>query len=182
MLALLRELRARRPELAQGEIILNVANGAAMGRANRRPGQVLSRNGAGASQLGQIAGASTWRASAGDVAALIQLSDATTGFRPVAPRPRTRPSRTVSPRRSRYAREWAPVLIARSIPRFSSSSISASAPQAEERAAIARRRRPRSPGPSGRMAQSGNTVDKPIPVGSRYDHDSDSLSSTERVL
>ncbi len=73
MIASFRGLRSRRPELAQGEIILSVARELRLARRVDDEDQIYRETVQGASQLGQLAGAIDLAGARGDVSALIQL-------------------------------------------------------------------------------------------------------------
>ncbi len=75
IIACYHELRARRSELAQGEIILNVANELRSARRTADEERFYRETVDGASQLGQIAGAMDLAGARGDVTALMQLSE-----------------------------------------------------------------------------------------------------------
>src|SRR5262249_37142727 len=68
-----RELFARRPELAQGEIILNVSNELRLAKRVEDEERFYRETVKSASQLGQIAGAMDLAAGRGDVTSLIPL-------------------------------------------------------------------------------------------------------------
>ena len=75
VVACYRELHARRPELAQGEIILNVANELRWAKRTDDEERFYRETVAGASQIGQIAGALDLAGLRGDLPALVQLSE-----------------------------------------------------------------------------------------------------------
>ncbi len=75
VLARFHELRAQRPELAQGEIIVNVANELRWAGRTADLEKFYHETVQGASLLGQIAGAFDLAGQRGDVTALIQLSE-----------------------------------------------------------------------------------------------------------
>ena len=73
MLACYNELRARRPELAQGEIIVNVANELRWAKRHDDEERFYRESVRGATQIGQIAGAMDLAGARGDVAELTRL-------------------------------------------------------------------------------------------------------------
>ena len=75
MIASYRELRARRPELAQGEVILNVAEELRLAKRTDDLEKFYRETIESATQVGQIAGALDLAGTRGDVSALIQLSE-----------------------------------------------------------------------------------------------------------
>ena len=90
-----RELRARRPELAQAEIIQNVSNELSWAKRLDDEERFYRETVEGATQIGQIAGALMLAAQRGDADGLIRLPSDTTGSRPAGRRSGTRPARSL---------------------------------------------------------------------------------------